>query len=32
VLTFFDSLPGGMFDLPKGAAAPAPKPKMAANF
>ena len=23
---------GGMFDLPKGAAAPPPKPKMAANF
>ena len=32
VLTFFDSLPGGMFDLPKGSAAPAPKPKMAANL
>jgi maleamate amidohydrolase len=32
VLTFFDSLPGGMFDLPKGSAAPPPKPKMAANF
>ena len=32
VLTFFDSLPGGMFDLPKGSAAPVPKPKMAANF
>ena len=35
VLSFFDSLPGGMFDLPKGAAAAAataPKPKLAANF
>jgi maleamate amidohydrolase len=32
VLAFFDSLPGGMFDLPKGSAAPAPKPKLAANF
>src|ERR671923_1855 len=32
VLAFFDSLPSGMFDLPKGSSAPAPKPKMAANF
>jgi maleamate amidohydrolase len=33
VLGFFDSLPSGMFDLPKGAgAATAPKPKLAANF
>ena len=31
VLAFFDSLPSGMFDLPKGSA-PAPKPKLAANF
>jgi len=31
VLEFFDKLPSGMFDLPKGAAAP-PKPKLAANF
>ena len=31
VLGFFDSLPSGMFDLPKGSA-PAPKPKLAANF
>ena len=32
VLAFFDSLPNGMFDLPKGSTAPAPKPKLAANF
>jgi len=33
VLAFFDGLPSGMFDLPKGsAAAAAPKPKLAANF
>jgi hypothetical protein len=31
VLAFFDSLPSGQFDLPKGSA-PAPKPKLAANF
>jgi hypothetical protein len=31
VLAFFDSLPSGMFDLPKGTA-PAPAPKRAANF
>ena len=29
VLTFFDSLPGGMFDLPKGSAAPAATPMLA---
>src|SRR5437879_467222 len=32
VLVFFDSLPSGMFDLPKGSAAPAPKPRLAANM
>ena len=32
VLEFFDKLPSGMFDLPKGTAAAAPKPKLAANF
>jgi maleamate amidohydrolase len=32
VLAYFDSLPSGMFDLPKGSAAAAPKPKLAANF
>src|SRR4030095_13064922 len=32
VLTFFDSLPSGMFELPSGAPAAAPKPKLAANF
>jgi maleamate amidohydrolase len=32
VLTFLDSLPSGQFDLPKGSAAPAPRPKLAANF
>jgi hypothetical protein len=32
VLAFLDALPSNMFDLPKGAPAPAPKPKMAANF
>ena len=32
VLAFFDSLPSGMFDLPKGSKAAAPKPKRAANF
>ena len=32
VLAFFDSLPSGMFELPKGSAAPAPKPKLATNF
>jgi isochorismate hydrolase len=32
VLAFFDGLPSGMFDLPTGSAAPAPKPKLAANF
>jgi nicotinamidase-related amidase len=31
VLAFFDRLPDSMFDLPKGSA-PAPKPKLAANF
>jgi hypothetical protein len=30
VLAFFDSLPSGMFDLPKGS--PAPKPRLAANM
>ena len=32
VLEFFDTLPSGMFDLPKGTSAPPPKPKLAANF
>jgi hypothetical protein len=32
VLAYFDSLPSGMFDLPKGSAAPAPKPRLAANM
>jgi maleamate amidohydrolase len=32
VLTFLDSLPSGMFDLPKGSPAAAPRPKLAANF
>src|SRR6266511_4264761 len=32
VLAFFDSLPSGMFDLPKGSPAPAPKPRLAANM
>jgi hypothetical protein len=32
VLTFLDSLPSDMFDLPKGSSAPAPRPKRAANF
>src|SRR5689334_22127595 len=32
VLAFFDSLPNGMFELPKGTAAPAPKPRLAANM
>ena len=32
VLTYFDSLPSGMFDLPKGSPAPAPKPRLAANM
>jgi len=32
VLAFFDSLPSGMFDLPKGSAPPAPKPRLAANM
>lgn len=34
VLAFFDSLPPGLFDLPKGAPAeaPAPTPRRAANF
>src|SRR5713101_2569338 len=32
VLTFLDQLPSNMFDLPKGSAAPAPRPKLAANF
>src|SRR5215472_7889018 len=32
VLAFFDSLPNGMFDLPKGSPAPAPKPRLAANM
>jgi hypothetical protein len=31
VLAFFDSLPSGMFDLPKGSAPP-PKPRLAANM
>jgi nicotinamidase-related amidase len=31
-LAFFDSLPNGMFDLPRGTAAPAPKPRLAANM
>ena len=31
VLAFFDQLPSGMFELPKGSKA-APKPKRAANF
>jgi len=31
ILTFLDSLPGGMFDLPKGSAVPGPRPKFAAN-
>jgi len=31
-LEFLDKLPSGMFDLPKGSPAAAPKPKMAANF
>src|SRR6202022_1844398 len=32
VLAFLDGLPSGMYELPKGAPAPAPKPKLAANF
>jgi maleamate amidohydrolase len=32
VLAYFDSLPSGMFDLPKGSPAPAPKPRLAANM
>ena len=32
VLAFLNSLPSGMFELPKGAPAPKPKPKLAANF
>jgi len=32
VLAYFDSLPNGMFDLPKGSPAPAPKPRLAANM
>ena len=34
VLEFFDTLPSGMFDLPKGSSVSAPKlsPRMAANF
>jgi len=32
VLAFFESLPSGMFDLPKGSPAPAPKPRLAANM
>jgi maleamate amidohydrolase len=32
VLALFDSLPSGMFDLPKGSPAPAPKPRLAANM
>jgi hypothetical protein len=32
VLAFFDSLPGGLFDLPQGSAPEAAKPKLAANF
>src|SRR5947207_14254759 len=32
VLAFFDSLPGGMLDLPKGTTTTAPKPKFAANL
>jgi len=31
ILAFLDSLPSGLFDLPKGST-PAPKPKLAANF
>src|SRR6516162_2837584 len=31
VIAYFDSLPSGMFDLPKGSA-PAPKPRLAANM
>ncbi len=31
-LKFLDSLPGGMFDLPKGTAAAVPPPKRAVNF
>jgi maleamate amidohydrolase len=33
LLAFFDTLPSGMFDLPKGVAAPEPHPKRkAANY
>jgi hypothetical protein len=32
VLAFFDSLPSGMFDLPKGSSALASKPRLAANM
>ena len=32
VLAFIDSLPSGMFELPKGSPPAAPKPKLAANF
>jgi hypothetical protein len=32
VLAYFDSLPNGMFDLPKGSPAQAPKPRLAANM
>ena len=32
VLAFFDSLPSGMFELPKGAAALPPRPRLAANL
>jgi len=32
VLTFLDSLPSDMFDLPKGSSAPAPRPRLAANI
>jgi hypothetical protein len=28
ILTFLDSLPSGMFDLPKGAAVPGPRPNL----
>jgi maleamate amidohydrolase len=31
VLAFFDSLPSGMYDLPKSSVAPVPKPKLAAK-
>jgi maleamate amidohydrolase len=32
VLAFLDGLPGGMFELPKGSAARAPKPNLAGNL